>query len=76
VVEEALEKGQGSGLKVDDPIELEVANTEQANLKLTLSPRVSLDDVEKRNDEDTVKDVATCSGDDDALSLENTGVLP
>jgi hypothetical protein len=76
VFEETPEKGQGSGLKADDPIELETANNEQANLKLPLSPRVSLEDVEKRNDGDNVKDVAMCSRDDDALSLENTCVLP
>jgi hypothetical protein len=75
-VEETPEKGQGSGLKADDPIELEVANIELANLKLPLSPQVSLDDVKKRNNEDNVKDVAMCSRDDDTLSLENTGVLP
>jgi hypothetical protein len=76
VIEEAPEKGQGSGLKADDPIELESINIEHPNLKLPLSPRVSLDDAEKRNDGDDVKDVVMRSRNDDALSLENTGVLP
>jgi hypothetical protein len=47
VIEEAPEKGQRSGLKADNPIELEAVNIEQPSLKLPLSPRVSLDDAEK-----------------------------
>jgi hypothetical protein len=45
-------------LKADDPIELEAINIEQPSLKLPLSPRVSLDDTERRNDGDNVKDDA------------------
>jgi hypothetical protein len=47
MIEEAPEKGQRSGLKADNPIELEAVNIEQPSLKLPLSPRVSLDDAEK-----------------------------
>jgi hypothetical protein len=76
VIERTPEKGQGSGSKADDPIEVEATNTEQPSLKLPSSPRVSIDDAERQGDGDNGKDVATRSQDDDALSLEKTGVLP
>jgi hypothetical protein len=47
MIEETPERGQGSGLKADDPIELGPINIEQPSLKLPLSPRGLLDNTEK-----------------------------
>jgi hypothetical protein len=75
-VKETPEQGQGSGLKADDPIELETINAEQASLKLPLSPQTSLGDAAKCGNGDNAKDAAMCSQEEDALSLENTGMYP
>jgi hypothetical protein len=69
VIEETLERGQGSGLKVDDPIELESINIEQPGSKLPLSLRGLLVGTEKLSDESDKNDALMPSQGIDALPL-------
>jgi hypothetical protein len=74
-VDPATDEGQNSGLKPQDPIDLDSSEAERPIANQSRSPLPMLEDIEKPAVGTTRDDVVLSVKDDNVLQLENAGVL-
>jgi hypothetical protein len=75
-VDPVIDEGQSSGLKPNDPIDLNSSETERPTANQSRSPLPTLEEIERSVVKTTRDDAILNVKDDNALQLEEAGVLP